>query len=453
MIRNERQYKVSTTQRDKLALELARIDEADAPKWVINATRSALVSQITDIELELSEYDALKAQDADFAVADLAALPRELVRARIARNMSQRDLAEALGLKEQQIQRYEATDYAGASVARLSEIMAALNVKLTGELNLVGGDKERDRVRRALAGVGLSSATIQNRFFATASLNTGHWMNAATRAARVFRTTVDGVLSGSLSPASSGAFRAHPAANLDKLTGYAIYAEYLAELAVRVCATPYRPLPSVSEIRESLGERLEHEPLQALLDVCWDHGIPVVPLTDSGAFYGACWFFNDRPAIVLKNQVRSPERWAFLLAHEMEHTRAPGEASVLESELGVREWREEPAERQADATANELLLGSDAEAMAQVAVKIAEQSAARLKAAVSEVAEANRVSVGLLADYIAHRVTTNWWATANRLHTATEDAWLVTRSALFSRVELERLDSLDRDILIDGMAP
>jgi HTH-type transcriptional regulator/antitoxin HigA len=59
----------------------------------------------------------------------LEELPRVLVQARIASGMSQTDLAEKLGMKPQQVQRYEATDYMGASLGRLIEISKALSVK------------------------------------------------------------------------------------------------------------------------------------------------------------------------------------------------------------------------------------------------------------------------------------------------------------------------------------
>ena len=38
-------------------------------------------------------------------------LPQALVKARIALRLSQKDLADRLGMKEQRIQRYESTDY------------------------------------------------------------------------------------------------------------------------------------------------------------------------------------------------------------------------------------------------------------------------------------------------------------------------------------------------------
>ena len=53
------------------------------------------------------------------SLADLAAL---LVKARIARRWTQRQLADALGIAEQQVQRYEATGYRSASLARISDV-------------------------------------------------------------------------------------------------------------------------------------------------------------------------------------------------------------------------------------------------------------------------------------------------------------------------------------------
>jgi transcriptional regulator with XRE-family HTH domain len=50
-------------------------------------------------------------------------LPGALIRSRIAAGLSQKDLGERLGMKEQQIQRYEATDYSGASFSTLSAVV------------------------------------------------------------------------------------------------------------------------------------------------------------------------------------------------------------------------------------------------------------------------------------------------------------------------------------------
>ena len=68
--------------------------------------------------------------ETSFESSTLAGLADALIKARIARGWTQADLAEALGVAEQQIQRYESSRYAGASLARLGDIAAALNVEV-----------------------------------------------------------------------------------------------------------------------------------------------------------------------------------------------------------------------------------------------------------------------------------------------------------------------------------
>ncbi|WP_156815474.1 helix-turn-helix domain-containing protein [Pseudanabaena sp. PCC 6802] len=98
------------------------------------AQMTALESQCEDLKAEIVEYEALTNRPADeplvFSLDSIEALPLALIKARIAAKLSQKELAERLGLKEQQIQRYEATEYASANMARVIEIGQALEVKL-----------------------------------------------------------------------------------------------------------------------------------------------------------------------------------------------------------------------------------------------------------------------------------------------------------------------------------
>lgn len=134
MIYSEKQYGVSNTQLAKLQDALAGAKaRASDQAWLRQAEIDGLKSQIVDIEAELAEYDRLKSGQVSFSKTySLEELPRVLVQARIASGMSQTDLAEKLGMKPQQVQRYEATDYMGASLGRLIEISKALGVKTSG---------------------------------------------------------------------------------------------------------------------------------------------------------------------------------------------------------------------------------------------------------------------------------------------------------------------------------
>ena len=57
-------------------------------------------------------------------------LPIALIEARIAAPLTQRELAEQLGVPEQQVQRWEANSYAGVGIDRLQEITDALKLEV-----------------------------------------------------------------------------------------------------------------------------------------------------------------------------------------------------------------------------------------------------------------------------------------------------------------------------------
>jgi DNA-binding Xre family transcriptional regulator len=87
----------------------------------------ALRSRHDDLRAELIADDALQSgmrPPPDLRV--YADLPIALFERRIAAGLSQRQLAERLGIKEQQIQAYEATEYSGASFTRLKAVIDAL---------------------------------------------------------------------------------------------------------------------------------------------------------------------------------------------------------------------------------------------------------------------------------------------------------------------------------------
>lgn len=139
MIKNERQYRITKAQAQRFEQALADLancaeDKKQENPILFEAQRSALESQLDDLREELTEYEALTIHGNDeplvFELDSLEALPLALIKARIATKLSQKDLAERLGLKEQQIQRYEATEYASANLARVIEVSQVLGMKL-----------------------------------------------------------------------------------------------------------------------------------------------------------------------------------------------------------------------------------------------------------------------------------------------------------------------------------
>jgi HTH-type transcriptional regulator/antitoxin HigA len=101
-------------------------------KILAKAEIEALRSEYENLSLQLHEYETLKSGTIEILKApNLEKLPSILIRARIAKGLSQRQLADAIGLKEQQIQRYEAEEYASANLRRLADVSNALGLNIS----------------------------------------------------------------------------------------------------------------------------------------------------------------------------------------------------------------------------------------------------------------------------------------------------------------------------------
>jgi len=131
MIRNERQYKITKAQIKKFkeALEKFEKQKSKAHPMLVKAQKDAMKSELAVLEGQVKDYEKLRSgkykvlKDSSFDD-----LPIELIRARIALGYTQKQLGELVGLKEQQIQRYEETEYTSASFSRLKEIINALGL-------------------------------------------------------------------------------------------------------------------------------------------------------------------------------------------------------------------------------------------------------------------------------------------------------------------------------------
>jgi ribosome-binding protein aMBF1 (putative translation factor) len=139
MIQNEREYKITKAQADKFSEALIAFEKnpPEGHPKMRKAYKDAMQSQLGELQVQLSDYDALKrGKSKALPIASLDELPKVLIQARIAAGLSQRELGEQLGLKEQQIQRYEATLYRSASLTRLLGVAHALGIRLDGRVVL-----------------------------------------------------------------------------------------------------------------------------------------------------------------------------------------------------------------------------------------------------------------------------------------------------------------------------
>ncbi len=131
MITNERQYLITHAQAAKFRDALAAAPAEGLHPKALKAMRDGAQSLLTELEEQLAEYDALRAGKIVSIKADsITGIGDALVKARIIRKLTHKALAERMDLAEQQIQRYEATRYAGVSIERLQAVADALNLRV-----------------------------------------------------------------------------------------------------------------------------------------------------------------------------------------------------------------------------------------------------------------------------------------------------------------------------------
>ena len=102
------------------------------PREVIGGVRRSLTTERRELSEALDAYERAKQGDAALLKKRVGNDPGALlIAARIIKRLSQKDLARKLGLKEQQIQRYEAEKYRKITLSNYQKVAGVLGVRLS----------------------------------------------------------------------------------------------------------------------------------------------------------------------------------------------------------------------------------------------------------------------------------------------------------------------------------
>jgi ribosome-binding protein aMBF1 (putative translation factor) len=130
MITNEKQYKITKSWLKRFETgkkKLTKLPQSKSQPWLRGAQRGSLEAQIRQLKQQINEYEALKNGKVKLPHLDIVAqVPELLIKKRIANGWTQQQLASRLGLHHQQIQRYENTDYATATLETVQRIVETL---------------------------------------------------------------------------------------------------------------------------------------------------------------------------------------------------------------------------------------------------------------------------------------------------------------------------------------
>ena len=137
MIRNEREYQEALRRlsddeafiaQQRAALQGIGLasDEVERALEPARSFHAQLVEEVT-------WYERVRRRDFE-AIQSLAAIGRLLIAARIANGLSQKELADRLGVSEAQVSRDERNEYHGVTVERAQRILEALGETVTARI-------------------------------------------------------------------------------------------------------------------------------------------------------------------------------------------------------------------------------------------------------------------------------------------------------------------------------
>jgi transcriptional regulator with XRE-family HTH domain/Zn-dependent peptidase ImmA (M78 family) len=470
MITNSREYRTSQTQLARLANALAEA-QARGPADKVHpdlhrAELMAIASEVDRIAAEIKAYDDLvEGRRVRFESVNLEDLPLLLIQARIASKLSQKQLAERLNLHEQQVQRYEATQYRGASFDRLLQVARVLGVQINQDVVLAAPILQR--ALKHLRELGLPDKFLRRRVLPPdASDEVDEAASAGLglkRLGHVFGWTLDQLAELTSPPipntAAGGAlYKLAAGRNTTYLEAYTAYA-YRIACGAALCAShlPVKPIPQ--NAREARRQISKNGPLslRRIVEWAWELGVVVLPLQDRAAFHGAFWRINGRNVIIIKQKTSSVERQMHDLLHELYHaSQEPESLSRAVLDRDSPEYSRDQEEEEAAAYASDVLLDGRANELVVEVGREAGSFGPALKSAVQRVAVRAGVSPGVLANHLAWVLSRqpkpiDWWGPATNLQeqAGADLAW--SRQLAFEQLVPPGDDNVDADLLFRAL--
>ena len=470
MIKNERQYAVTGSWVRKFEAAVADMDLklADRVDEMLALERAGLQSKTDEMKRDIAEYEALKSGRVPRVDAgNLEELPEALIRMRIGLGLTQRELAERMGIREQQVQGYEETDYESASYARLMEAHAALSsgaARGTGCEDVPSSDRVLSRIKIVGLGgrfvddciVGRPRAQGENK--AEAAI---YERRLLSRLRRIYGWSPELLLgSEPLDMGPVGArFKLPAGADHAVVNAHAVYARHVAGVLAGASGgtggTRKRPVQGDPyRLRKELQKGRDGAiTLPGLVECAWNEGIAVGHLPPL-AFHAAYFDMDGRGVIMLAREDALESRLMLDLAHEMYHA-GRGQDSIDADDHDTSE-----EESRANRFAHAVLVGPGADRMFRACMDRCAPGAdswdpAMLRRAVSEAALEEDVRADSLANYVAYRLADesicDWWGTAQDMQKKMPEWRDIVASAIGSHADIVGMSNADFDLLSDVM--
>lgn len=485
---NNGQLTVGFANSDKVKLPIstiipATISEILFEKVHFNSYEIILPTNREDIEIPWDMIRAVTDKEYSKFLADegenqAKAIGIKIKRLREKRQYKSNELAELSGFTPQTISRIE-QGHTDVSFATLKRILGSMGYTLQDlvdqetELSANKNQKSLDRLIKRLSKAGIDNEFLRKRLLPSGLRNA---IKSASNQPELLINEISNYITRIYKwnneelwqdeslvlkdPQFDIVFFKRPTeSDINQLKAYSHYAHYLSKLILK-CSTNKkgREFPNdIEEFKETLIKEYGPIKLLSIVRYAWDLGIHILPLNDSGVFHGASWNIENDFAVVLKQKTKSHARWAFDLLHEIYHVLVHLEKEnfgIIEAdEISPFSNQDDSKEQEANSFASKILLGENADELAQLCIQEAKWDLAKLKEAVKKVARQKKVNIDVLANYLAYRLSyqgENWWGPASTMQITTPTPYDLVLEELRKRISVEKLNPIDSNLLANA---
>lgn len=463
MIKNDVELEISMEHLEKFSIDLLDLDKSEyyheltpSKKEIL---RKSLDGEIKHLSQQIEEYKKLKSGDSSFLPIESAIdLPIVIIKSRISKGLTEKEIAIRLGLQESDIINLEENLFVDVDPQLIIKIIDLLEIEVPALLKvilLIDISKIESNLKSSLRT--LYDEIVPSEIKEHYNYIDG-FLKLFTVLDRLFvKDQMDNIVNGSVEFSTKLAvrFKVPKRSNNAVIYVHAAYAYRISNIVTRAANVRQKKLITDPKLfKNSVIETYGEFNLINCINHIWDMGIPVIPFNMSGGFHGACWRIKGNNVIVLKQQSDSKARWMFDLLHEYWHaTEHPElqEREVIDINEILSSKDENVEEIRANKFANDVIF-EDIPLLLKNCYRLSKGHPSRLKAAVQSVANAYKVDLGALANLVAYDISKrgiDWWGGANNLQDNFESPYLIALRIFQERINVDFIDDdLDKQMIM-----
>ncbi|MEW9702279.1 hypothetical protein [Paenibacillus sp. SI8] len=466
MIKNDFELEITNEQLEQFKLTLLNLENDDTIRQLSTKKqaiyRTAVEGEIENLQMQIQQYILLKSGEVSALNANQATdLPKLLINYRIAKGITENEMASLLGVSESELMEHEENLFSDTDPRLIASMVGILKIEVPESLIQFLSNKYARIVTNLKKNIkSLYVSLLPQELKENYNLTDGY-LKLYTVIKRVFGDQSDTILFGGIMNSNqlvSVRYKVPKGAKTELVYTYTSYASHIARIVSNTIEAPQLLLTTDPvQFKKDILTKYGEFNLESCVNHIWDLGIPIIPLKIKGGFHGACWRFSGNNVIVLKQQINSSAKWLFDLLHEYWHaTQEPDslERDVVDISETLLRTNDEQEELDANKFAIDVIFDGKSQELLDQCYSIAGKSIANLKNSVIRVAALNKIDLSSLANLVAYDASTkggNWWGTAQNLQNP-DDTFSVVRNILEDKLLLGNINEpLDREFIVNAL--